>query len=436
LFNVRFLEGCRMISNSFPLRVILFLFSLSLLPFLLSAAEPAPSRSITVEECLARAVSQRPELKAAPIKTEAARHRAKQAGHYLNPKFQTEVEDFSGDKDQRDFKAAQTTLSFVQELELGQKRKHRVAAAEAETAASKAEEAVQRMEIVFETRQAACAVLVAQEKIHLAEELLTITREIEATIFAKEQAGKVTALETERAHTETVRAALELQERQAEQREAVHELALCWGETEPTFDLVAGSLDIPVQELPALDGLLSKAANHPALQVANSELQILDAQVKVENAARIPNLEVAAGVRRFEDSDGYAVVAGIGIELPLFNTNRDAVKAAQSDAEVARLKTLAARIKNEGALRRLYVRLKALAEKDAALRTTVLPSASRALALIREAHEQGKANYLDVLEARREVAAARLGLIETAKEYHTCRMALEERAGIVTPESK
>jgi outer membrane protein TolC len=77
-----------------------------------------------------------------------------------------------------------------------------------------------------------------------------------------------------------------------------------------------------------------------------------------------------------------------------------------------------------------------LAEKDAALRTTVLPSASRALALIREAHEQGKANYLDVLEARREVAAARLGLIETAKEYHTCRMALEERAGIVTPESK
>jgi cobalt-zinc-cadmium efflux system outer membrane protein len=246
----------------------------------------------------------------------------------------------------------------------------------------------------------------------------------------------VTALETERAHTETVRAALELQERQAEQREAVHELALCWGETEPTFDLVAGSLYIPAQELPALDGLLSKAVNHPALQVANAELQVLEAQVKVENAARIPNLEVGAGIRRYEDADNYAMVAGIGIELPLFNSNRDAVKAAQSEAEAARLKTLAARIRNEGAIRRLYARIKALVEKDIALRTAVLPSASRALALIREAHEQGKANYLDVLEARREVAAARLGLIETALDFHTCRMALEERAGIITSESK
>jgi outer membrane protein, heavy metal efflux system len=425
-----------MISHFFPLRGFLPPCFLLLFPLLLLAAEPAPSRSITVEECLARAVSQRPELKAAPIKTEAARYRAKQAGRYVNPKFQAEVEDFAGEKDQRGFEGAQTTLSLVQELELGQKRKHRVASAEAETAASKAEESLQSIEIIFETRQAACAVLVAQEKVRLAEELLTITREIEATIVSKEQAGKVTALETERAHTETVRAALELQERQAEQREAVHELALGWGETEPTFDLVAGSLDIPAQELPALDGLLSKAVNHPALQVANAELQILEAQVKVENAARIPNLEVTAGVRRFEDSDGYAAVAGIGIELPLFNSNRDAVKAAQSDAEVARLKTLAARIKNEGVIRRLYARLKTLVEKDAALRTAVLPSASRALALIREAHEQGKANYLDVLEARREVAAARLGLIETATAYQSCRLALEERAGSITPESK
>jgi len=421
----------------FSLRTLRCPLTLSLfLPLLCQAADSSASRAITVKECLARAVSQRPELKAAPIKTEAMRHRAKQAGHALNPKFQTEVEDFLGEKDQRGFTGAQTTLSLVQELELGQKRKHRVAAAEAETAASKADEAVQRMEIVFETRQAACAVLVAQENVHLAEELLTITREIEATILAKEQAGKVTALETERAHTETVRAALELQERQAEQREAVHELALCWGETEPTFDRVAGSLDIPAQELRALDELLAKAANHPALQVANAELQVLEAQVKVENAARIPNLEVAAGVRRFEDSDGYALVAGISIELPFFNSNRDAVKAARSDAEVAHLKTLAARIRNEGAIRRLHARLKALVEKDTVLRTAVLPSASRALALIREAHEQGKAGYLDVLEARREVAAARIGLIETATAYHTCRMALEERAGIITPESK
>jgi len=424
-----------MISNSFPFRVFVCPFVFSLFPLLLGAA-PTSSRSITVEECLVRAVAKRPELQAAPFKTEAARYRAKQAGRYANPKFETEMEDFGGEKDRRGLAGAQTTLSLVQELELGQKRKHRVAVAEAETDATKAEESVQRTEIITETRRAALAVLVAQEKAHLAEELLTIAREIEAAVLAKEQAGKVTALETERAHTETAHAALELQERQAEQRDAVHELAFCWGETEPTFEIVEGTLDIPSQPLPPLEGLLSKVGNHPALQVADSELRALESQVKVEDAARIPNLEVTAGVRRYEDSDGYAVVAGIGIELPLFNSNRDAVKAAQAEAEVARLKIIAARIKNEGALRRLYARLKTLVEKEVALRTTVLPSASRALSRMREAHEQGKATYLDVLEARREAAEAHLGLIETASDYHACRITLEERAGLYTAEKK
>ncbi len=421
-----------MISNSFPVRGLLTLFSLSLLPFLLSAAEPAPSRSITVEECLARALAQNPELKAAPFKTEAAWHRAKQAGHYLNPKLQAEAEDFGGEKERRGIDGAQTTLSLVQELELGQKRKHRVTVAKAETAASRAEERVQQFAIFFETRGAALAVLVAQEKIRLAEELLTITREIEEVVRAREQSGKVTVLEVERAHTETLQAELELQERQADQKEALHELALCWGETDPTFDRVEGTLALPAQELPALEVLLLKAGSHPALQRTEAELQALEAQVKVERAARLPNLEVAVGVRRYEDADNYAMVAGIGIELPIFNTNGDAVRAATSEAEALRLQTQAARIKNEGAIRRLIARLKALVEKESSLRTAVLPSASRALSMIREAHEQGKANYLDVLEARREVAAARLGLIETALDFHTCRMALEERAGMRT----
>jgi cobalt-zinc-cadmium efflux system outer membrane protein len=46
-----------------------------------------------------------------------------------------------------------------------------------------------------------------------------------------------------------------------------------------------------------------------------------------------------------------------------------------------------------------------------------MPVTERTLALVRDAHKQGKAGYLDVLEARRTLVEARSQLIETVSEY-------------------
>jgi outer membrane protein TolC len=59
-----------------------------------------------------------------------------------------------------------------------------------------------------------------------------------------------------------------------------------------------------------------------------------------------------------------------------------------------------------------------LAAKADRLRTTVVPVAERTLSRVGEAHRQGKAGYLDLLEARRALAEARLHLIETIAECH------------------
>jgi outer membrane protein TolC len=51
------------------------------------------------------------------------------------------------------------------------------------------------------------------------------------------------------------------------------------------------------------------------------------------------------------------------------------------------------------------------------MKGTVLPATERSLALVRDAHRQGKAGYLDVLESRRTRVEARLQYIETMTEY-------------------
>jgi len=394
----------------------------------LCADEAAPLRTLTVEECLSRVAERSPDLKAGAYRTEAAASRAKQAALRPNPRLETEVENVAGTGDARGFQAAESTVSLVQEIEWGGKRQSRTAAAEAEADASRAGEAALRHAALFEARRAVLAVLLSQEKLRLGEETLALVRETESGVLAREQAGKATAVDAERARAERLRAELDVQASRTEQRDAVRELALCWGETEPAFDAVAGSLAVPASaELPPLDGLVVRAANHPALLAADAQARLAEANVRVAQAARKPNVELATGLRRFEAFDGLGFVAGVGVELPLFNNNRGALRAAERDAEAARLDAVAVRLKNEGFVRRLYAKLRALADREAQLRATVVPSAERTLTLVREAYAQGKVGQLDVLEARRSLAEAQLDALTAAAEYHACRIELDQR---------
>lgn len=391
-------------------------FLIVLCAFAVRAETPEPPRTLTVAECLRRAAEQSPDLKPGAYRIEAAGRRARQADRPPNPRLETEVENMAGTGAARGLGASETTVSLSQELELGGKRRHRTAAAEAETAASRAEQEARRRTVLAETRQAARSVLAAQEKVRLAEEALALARETERVAEIREQAGETTVLETERARAETAKAQIDCEARRADQREAVRELALCWGETNPSFDALSDPFDPAPPPLPPLDALLAQASLQPMRLADEARVRSYEARIGVERAARIPNAEVSVGGRRLQEDRDFALVAGIGVELPLFTRTFDGVRAAEADAQAARLEADAARLRNEGRIRRLYARLNALAAQTARQRETVLPLTERALTRIQEAHRQGKAGYLDVLEARRSLLDVRLSLIDTAAE--------------------
>jgi cobalt-zinc-cadmium efflux system outer membrane protein len=365
-----------------------------------------------------------PELKSGIYKTEAAERRAKQAARPLNPRLAAEVENVAGSGAVRGVDAAETTVAVSQEIELGDKRRHRTAVAESETAVSRAEQEVRLRALLFEARRAVLAVQAAQEKARLAGEALALIRETETVADAREKAGKATVLETERARAETAKAEIELETRTAEQREAVRGLALCWGENEPTFNAVSGPFEAAPSALPPLDELLVRAASNPELLAAEAQIRTYEARLGLEQAARVPNLELTAGIRRFEEGGDFGFVAGAGIELPFHTRGLDGVRAAEADAEALRLEASAARLRREGQIRQLYARLGTLAAKTARLKETVMPAAERTLALVREAHKQGKTGYLDVLEARRTLVESRLQTIETVTEYQAVHIEL------------
>jgi len=254
---------------------------------------------------------------------------------------------------------------------------------------------------------------------------LALICEIEAVARSREKAGKTTLLETERARAETAKARIEVETRRAEQRDAVRDVALCWGETEPTFDTLSDPFDAPPPALPPLEALLVRAAANPDRLAAEARVSAAQAGVDIERSARMPNLEVSAGMRRFEASDDIGFVAGISVELPFYTRNMDGVRAAEAEAEAVRMETVSARLKAEAHIRQIYARLAAWDAKLLHLKNDAIPLAERALALVRQAHQQGKVGYLDVLEARRSLVETRLRLIETVTEYGCQRIDLD-----------
>ena len=392
--------------------------------FVLQAAEPGESRTVTLAECLRRVAEQSPDLKSGTYKTEATSRRAKQAARPLNPRLEMELENVAGSGAVEGFDSAETTVAVSQEFELGGKRRHRTAVAEAETEVSRAEQEVRLRALLFETRRAVLAVQTTQEKVRLTEEALALIKETEGVAIAREKAGKAAVLETDRARADTAKAQIALDAQKAEQRDAVRALALLWGETEPSFDAVIGSFDADASALPSLDALLVRAASNPELLAAAAQTRTYEAKIGVERAARVPNVALSAGIRRFEEGSDFGFVVGAGIELPFYTRNRDGERAAEADAEAARLDATATRIRIEGHIRQLYARLQTLAAKSELLKTTAIPAADRTLGLVREAHKLGKAGYLDVLESRRALVDSRAQIIETVAEYQSMSIEL------------
>jgi cobalt-zinc-cadmium efflux system outer membrane protein len=405
-----------------------FLCALALGVQTLAAEEPAAAGALSVAECLRRVAERSPELKSGSYKIEAAARRATQAAKPLNPRLSTEVENVAGSGAVSGVDAAETTVSLSQEFELGGKRRSRADAAEAEAAASRAGQEVLLSEQLAEARQAALLVQTAQEECRYAEQALALAQETAAAAEARERAGKGAALETERARAECVQASLELEARRTAQRDALRALALLWGETEPSFERISDPLDAEPAGLVPLEDLLVRAAQAPALRADAAQLRAAEARIGVERAGRTPNLELSAGVRRLEERDDVGFVVGASVELPLHTRGWDGVRAAEADAEAARLDAAAARLKREGLVRQLYARLAALTAKRARLKTDVAPAAERALGLVREAHRQGKTGYLDLLEARRALLATQRQLIDSAAECQALRNELERLA--------
>jgi outer membrane protein, heavy metal efflux system len=364
---------------------------------------PLPA-SLTLQQALEEAEARSPAIIAARARVEAAQARIRQAGFRSNPELSVEVENFLGTGELSGFRGTETTVAVNQRLDLGGRRRARVAAATAELAAEGLRLAIARADLAQQIREQFARAVTARDRLRLAQETEARARELARIAGILVDEGRDPPLRALRARSAAAQAAAELEAARAEEQASRGTLASLFGVTDPPASLSGPLLDLQPRTINPESSLEVRLAEAERLQV--------EAQVGEQLAERRLDPAVGLGVRHVRETGDVGLVGGVSMPLPIFNRNQGNIAAARANVRAAEANlasvTASARVRARNAI----VNLEAAEARVRALEGAAIPEAAEALRLTQLSYREGRATLLELLDAQEAYQSAQSALID------------------------
>lgn len=388
------------------LRLICAAFVLALFPYPAFAQE----QPLDLEEALRLAGAESPVATIADAEIDIAQGNERQAALGPNPEVSLEVENIAGSGEFSGLRSNETTVMLTQPIELGGKRGARMRAAEAQSSVAELDALILRADLAFNVRQRFIEAVAAKDNVAL--QLSIFERSAELYRIANElvEAGREPPLRAIRAEAAMAEAEVNLQNAEAEYLNALLNLSELWGAAAPpegveTFWLTPDELE-PTGDI----------ANTLTLARAAAELNAAEANIIRETRAAIPDLNVGAGIRRFEETGDTAFTIGASIAIPLRNRNQGNIEAAQARVQATEGRLLLLRLQWQREQATLLTTIDASQSRVETLTEVILPRAEEALELAQIGYRYGRFTLLDVLDAASVRDEARADLISARAE--------------------
>jgi outer membrane protein, heavy metal efflux system len=393
------------------------------------ATEPAEWRAgLSLSQAIAATLDKNPELQSSVYTLRAADGRIQQAGMSPSPEFSVQLENFGGSRRVSGTDAAEATFMLSQVIELGDKRGRRSLAAQAGRTVVSAEHDARQLDILAEVTRRFIHMATDQEDVKLTRRATVLAEKTIATVEKRVQAARSPAVELHRARIALTRVKLEEEHAEHELQSSRRKLAAMWGETEPEFGEVTADL-FELPPLGSFDALVTRIKTNPDFTRFASEQRLRDAELRLAETRRVPNIQVGAGIRQLQETDDHAFV--VSFSMPLFAGSRSAGSIAEASArrEQVSMDERAAFIRAQAQLFELYQELKHSLTEAAVLRTEVLPQSESVLQQTEYAYQRGRYSYLEWIAAQRELLDAQRSLIDASANAHRYFAEIERLTG-------
>ncbi len=383
-----------------------------------------PPAELSLQEVLKAVRVHHPRLKAALLEIRARRGFLHQSSLLPNPELEVETERSA---EQTDGETLESSVEVIQEIEIGGKRKARMKVAEAELRLAEWAYREEEFSLLAEALIRFVDVLAAQERLALRRKTATLAEEMYRMVEERVKAGKVSPIEGVKASVEMAKHRLAVETAKTELETARRMLAMLWGSPSPTFTSVKGDL-AKLPPLPSLPRLRTLLAETPRLARWKEEVDKQRWLTKLVRAERIPDITVGCGYSS-AGAEGKRFVLLAGIPLPIFDRKQGETEAARNRLKAATYEQALAHLSLTAAIEELFLKLQTTRTTIEALSKHVLPAAEKVFSTARKGYEEGKTDYLKVLDAQRTLFEAQTELLEARIRFHRSLATLKGLVG-------
>lgn len=379
----------------------------------------------TLEEVLEIARRRAPLILSARARIEEARGRLK--GASLRFQQNPVLEAGGGPRFSSGEKTADLDLSLSQDFELGGRRKNRIAGAEAvvDREEATAEEATRSL--LRDVAAAFMRGLAAQESLHLLAETEQIASDFLRISEQRFEAGDIPVLEVNLARTSTARARSALRIASAEQAAALGELRVLLGMQPGETLAIRGQLN----EERKYDSqtLIAHVSDRPDIRALLAELREAEAEIRLGESYKKPDIGIAVGYQREEGANVYA--GGLKITLPIFSRGQELTATGTARAVRIRGEIEAIRRAIHHEINSAFEAYRNRWEASQELERGAIPNLNENETLARRSYEEGEIGLAELLLIRREILETRLAYVSTLLDAQLAAIDLEFRAGVL-----
>jgi outer membrane protein, heavy metal efflux system len=375
--------------------------------------QDAPVAGITLVRALAIAERSHPDLLMSAARVEASEGRITQAGAFPNPALVARMESAP-------FRGATTgdaeyLAGISQRLPVGGRLGAAGEAERLESERLRHEHALRVNEVQTRVRSSFATALFSTEVARLQARLLEHARRAVTVARARREAGDATADEVARAEMEEARARLEEDKAHGLQDLALVALATSLGDPAMRITSVEGTLESSL-EIPALEAVLASLDGGPHAALARADIEAAKARIDQAKAERIPDITLDLIYRRLEVSKTNAFDVGVVVPLPILDRNGGRIRAAEAERREAEARARSTRGDAVRRVREAHVKLSEAVHHTTLAKEEILPKAETVLKVAEARYAAGDLSLADVLQVRRDFAAARLAYLDGLRE--------------------
>lgn len=398
---------------------------LGALAVLVLGASPAFAEELTLEQAVRTALAHRPEIRGADNLVDSARNLRKQAGVLPNPRLVYQSENL---RPGMDFAGGVDTYAYgSQVLEMSGKRGARIGLAQTGIGRSEINRDLLTRDIEFAVAQAFWDAVRLSYLRKLTEENEGFYREMLDYHQKRLEEGKAAAVDVMRIRLESAKAQTRTEAARLAESQAMQKLAQEMGLPQSEHWMLSEKFEQLNDPRP--EALADKAFEQRLeVKSAQQRIEAASAYLRLQQAQGRPDLDALFGYKRTAGTN--TMLAGLQMNVPLFDRNRGGIDSARTDLAANREALKGVEIRSEAELGLARTAFETWKRQTTELYAPMVSQSNEIASISRAAYREGGLDLLRLLDAERIRIETQTAWVEALGNYHQSVLLLNYAAGL------